>query len=223
MKSKIQDQFVKLLDNLIAYLPNLLAGILLILLGWLVGWIVKRLIIQFFLIIRVGRFLKRSRWEADFSKADVRHGIFNFIGNIGFAIIFIIFLGYALLAWKLDILSGILNRGIFLIPKIVIAFIIFIAGWFLSSWVQLTVLKTLYREQIPRATLISKFIRSMLILFFAAIAFVEIDIAREIVIIGFTAIFVTLCIIAIAIVIFGRKEFPGKTEEPLKEQVSPGE
>lgn len=219
MKTKIQDQFIKLLDNLIAYLPNLLAGILLILLGWLVGWIVKRLIIQFFIIIRVGRFLKRSRWEADFSKADVRHGIFHFIGNIGFAIIFIIFLGYGLLAWKLDILSGLLNRGIFLIPKIVIAFLIFIAGWFLSSWVQLTVLKTLYREQIPRATLISKFIRSMLILFFAAIALVELEIAREIVIIGFTSIFVTLCIIAIAIVIFGGKEFPRKTEEPLKEQV----
>ncbi len=216
MKSKLQDQFSKLLDNLIAYLPNLLAGILLILLGWLVGWIIKRLIIQFLVIMRVGRFLKRSRWESDFSKADVRYGIFNFIGNIGFAVVFIIFVGNALLIWKLNILSGLLNRGVLLIPKVIIAFIIVVAGWLLASWVQLTVLKTLFREQVPRATLISKFIKSMLILFFAAIAFVEIDIAREVVIIGFAAIFITLCIISIAIVISGRKDFLKKPEEGVR-------
>jgi hypothetical protein len=138
---------------------------LLILLGWLAGWIIKRLIIQFLVIMRVGRFLKRSRWESDFSKADVRYGIFNLIGNIGFAVVFIIFVGNALLIWKLNILSGLLNRGVLLIPKVIIAFIIVVAGWLLASWVQLTVLKTLYREQVPRATLISKFIKSMLILF----------------------------------------------------------
>ncbi len=41
METKIQDQFVRLADNLFAYLPNLIGGILLILLGWLAGWIIK--------------------------------------------------------------------------------------------------------------------------------------------------------------------------------------
>ena len=213
MKSKLQEQFSKLLDNIIAYLPNLLGGILLILLGWLAGWIIKRLIIQFLIIMRVGRFLKRSRWESDFSKADVRYGIFNFVGNIGFAIVFIIFVGNALFTWRLNILSGLLNRGVLLIPKIIVAFIIIVAGWLLASWIQLTVLKTLFREQVPRATLISKFIKGMLILFFAAIAFVEIGIAREVVIIGFSALFITLCIIAIAIVIPGRKDILKKPDD----------
>jgi hypothetical protein len=62
----------------------------------------------------------------------------------------------------------------------------------------------------------------MLILFFAAIAFVEIDIAREIIIIGFSSMFVTLCVIAIAIVVIGRKDAK-KIEGSEKWGVTPGE
>ncbi len=216
METKIQDQFLKLFDSILAYLPNLLAGILLILLGWLAGWIIKRVIIQVSMIIKLDRFFRRSRWEADLSKADVRYAIFNFIGNIGYVVVFIIFLDNALVAWKLDVLSDLLNRGILVFPNIIIAFVIFFAGLFIASAVQFAVARTLYREKIPRATLISKFIKSILILFFSAVAFVELDIAREIVTIGFAAIFITLCAIAVAIVIIGGKDLLKKIEEAFE-------
>lgn len=216
METKIQEQFIKLIDSIVAYLPNLLAGILLILLGWLAGWIIKRIIVQVSMIIKVDRFFKRSRWEADLSKADVRYAIFNFIGDIGYAIVFIIFLDNALVAWKLTVLSDLLNRGIIFLPKVIIAIVIFFAGLLIASGVQFAVLKSLYREKIPRATLISKFIKSTLILFFSAIAFVELDIAREIVTIGFAAIFITFCAIAVAIVIIGGKDLLKKIEEAFE-------
>lgn len=217
MDTKIQDQLLRLSDSIIAYLPNLLAGILLLLLGWLVAWIVKRLIIQFSILIRVDRLLRRSRWEASLTKADVRHGIINSVGNVGFAIVFIIFVNNALLAWKLDILSNLLNRGILFLPKILIAAAIFGLGWMMASWVRASVLKSLYRERIPRASLIAKFVESILLLFFSAIAFVELDISSEIVIIAFSAVFITLCAIAIVLTAVGGKDLLKKIEESFKE------
>jgi hypothetical protein len=120
METKIEDQFISFADSVLAYLPNLAGGIILILLGWLVGWIIKRLLIQLSIILRIDRLFKRSRFEDDLSKADVRHSLYHFIGNIGFVIIFLIFLDNALLAWKLHILSEVLSKGILFLPKILV-------------------------------------------------------------------------------------------------------
>jgi len=76
-----------------------------------------------------------------------------------------------------------------LLPKVIIAIVIFGIGWVLASWVEGSVLKSLHREEIPRASLIAKFVKSILLIFFSAISLVELDVAREIVIIGFATIF----------------------------------
>ena len=85
METRVEDQFLKLTDSIIGYLPNFMGGLLLILVGWIAGAIIKRVLIQFSLIVRIDRLFKHSRWEADLSKADVRHSISKFIGNIGHA------------------------------------------------------------------------------------------------------------------------------------------
>ncbi len=218
METNIQDQFVSIADSLLAYMPSFIAGIALILIGWLAGWIVKRLLVQFSVILRVDRFLKRSGFEAEISKADVRYSLYNMIGNIGFAIIFLIFLDNALLAWKLTMLSDLLSKGILFLPKVIIATAIFGIGWLLASWAQGSVLKSLLREEIPRASLISKFVKSILLIFFSAISLVELDVAREIVIIGFATIFITLGIITIVITSAGSKNFLKKLEDSFKKE-----
>ncbi len=218
METKIQDQFISLADSILAFLPNLIGGILLLILGWLAGWVIKKILVQLSMVIRVDRFIKSSRYETDFSKADVRYSLYNLIGNIGFVIIFLIFLDNALLAWKLNILSDLLSKGILFLPKIIIALVIFGAGWLISSWIQISVLKSLHREEIPRASLISRFIKSILLVFFSAISLVELDVAREIIIIGFATIFITLGVIAIVITAVGSKNFLKKLEATFKDE-----
>ena len=134
METKVQDQFIGLADNIIAYLPSLLAGIILVLIGWIAGWMIKRVLVQVSILLRIDRFLRRSRWEADFAKADVRYGLYNLIGNIGYALIFLLFLDNALIAWKLTMLSDLLSKAILFLPKIIIAVSIFGLGWLLSFW-----------------------------------------------------------------------------------------
>ncbi len=219
MDSKIQDQFVGLTDSLLAYLPNFIGGLALILTGWLAGWLIKRILVQFCVILRVDRFLKRTRFEAEVSKADVRYGLYELIGNIGFVIIFLIFLDNALLTWKMDILSDLLSKGILFLPKMIIAVAIFGVGWLLASWVQVSVLKSLHREEIPRASLIAKFIKSILLVFFSAISLVELDVAREIIIIGFATIFITLGAITIVMTVVGGRKFLEKLEDTIRREM----
>jgi hypothetical protein len=218
METRVQDQFLGLAGNIIAYLPSLLAGIVLILIGWIAGWLIKRVLVQLSILLRIDRFLRRSRWEADFAKADVRYGLYNMIGNIGYALIFLLFLDNAFIAWKLQILSDLLSKGILFLPKIIVAASIFGLGWLLAFWAEKSILKSLYREGIPRASLISKFIKIILLLFFSAIALVELDVAHEIVIIGFATTFITISAVAIVITAIGGKSFVEKIGDSFREK-----
>ncbi len=217
METRIQDQFLSFADSLLAYLPNLLAGIVLVLLGWVSGWVVKRILIQISIVLRIDRYFRRSRYSSDFAKADIRYSLYNFVGNIGFALIFLIFLDNALLAWKLNILTDLLSKGILFLPKLIIASVTFGIGLLVASWVQISTLKSLNREEIPRASLISRFIKGILIIFFSAISLVELDVAREIVVIGFSTIFITLGVITVVITAVGGRDFLKKIENSIKE------
>ncbi len=218
METKLQDQFLSLADSIVAYLPSLLAGIILLLIGWLAGWFVKRLLVQVSLILRIDRFLTRSRWADDFSRADVRHGVYNLIGNIGYTLIFLLFLDNALIAWKLTMLSDLLSKGIVYLPKIIIAVVIFVVGWLLAVWAERSVATSLKREAVPRASLISKFIKMILLLFFSAIALVELEVAQIIVIIGFATILVTVSAISIILTAIGGKNFITRIGEQFKDE-----
>jgi Mechanosensitive ion channel, conserved TM helix len=220
METKVGDQFIGLADNIIAYLPSLLAGLVLVLIGLIAGWIIKRILVQLSVLVRIDRFLGRSRWKTDFAKADVRYGLYNLIGNIGFTLVFLLFLDNALIAWNLTILSDLLSKLILFLPKIIIAVSIFGLGWLISFWAEKSLLKSLHREEIPRASLIARFIKVILMLFFSAIALAELDVAREIVIIGFATIFITLGAIAIVITAISGKSFVEKIGNSIREKQS---
>lgn len=218
MNDKVQNLFTGLADKFTAYLPNLLAGIVLVLVGWALGWFVKRVIVQFSVILRLERFLIRSRWSQDFSRGDVRYGFYNFLGNIGFVIVFLILLNAALSAWKLNILSDLLGKGIVFLPRIIIALLIFGIGWLIAASVEKASLKALRREDIPGSSLIARFINAVMLLFFSAMALVELNIARQIVIIGFSTIIITLGALTIVLTLVSGKEFVKKIQNSLEEE-----
>ena len=216
MNDILQHQFIGLGENIIGYLPNLFAGIVLIAAGWFLGWIAKRVTIQLAGIFRVGSYFAGFRWGKDFSKADVRYGFYNFLGNIAFIVVFLIFLGNAFNAWKLKIMSKLMEDTIYFIPRTFASLVTFGVGWLIAIWASRAVESALHRENIPKATLIGSFVKAVLMIFFFAMALVELNIARQIVIIGFATIFGTLGLLTIIIVALGGKEFVQKILQSFK-------
>lgn len=204
MDKNFQDLFYNLWQKIIGYLPNLLAGVLLLLLGWLIGWLIKRVVIQLLAVLKFDKLFTRVKWKSAISKADIRFALYNFIGNIIFFIVFLIFLNSALDALNLFILSRLIEQGVLFIPKLFVASIIIGAGLLIASRASGAVFHSLLKENIQHASLISRFIKFVIILFFSAMALEEINLATDIVVIGFTTVIVTISIITIIIVMSGK-------------------
>jgi len=204
MDKNFQDLFFNLWQKIIGYLPNLLAGILLLLLGWFLGWFIKRIVIQLLTVLKFDRLFTRLKWKSAISKADIRYALYNFIGNIIFFIVFLIFLNSALDAMNLLILSHLIEQGVLFIPRLLVAFIIIGIGFLIASRSSGAVFHALLKENIQNASLLSRLVKFVIILFFSAMALVEIDLASEIVVIGFTTVIVTISISTIIIIIAGK-------------------
>lgn len=205
MNNILNDTFLDFGKQIINYLPNLLAAIVLILIGWLIGWFVKRITIQLLVVLRFERVALRLQWKRALSKADVRYAVFNFIGDIAFFIVFLIFLTSALDALKLKVISSLIHESVLFIPRLIIALLIFGLGWIVASRVSNSVYHALLKEKIQYYSLISRMVKFVAVLFFFAMALVETEIAPQIVIIGFTTIMITLGILVIAIAILNHK------------------
>lgn len=201
--------FGELLHNLgsqiINFAPNLVASLLLLVLGVVTGWFVKRLVIRICVVFRLDRYLPRVRWRQALSKADVRYALYSSVGNLAFTLVFLIFLYSALIELKLTVFSGLLQQGIFFLPRLAGSFVIFAAGLFFASRIAVSTQVALLREGIPRTTLIGRFVKGSLALFFSAMALTVLDIARPVVLIGFAVIFATLGTLAVVTVAVGGK------------------
>ncbi len=214
----MQQMFQNIGNTISEYLPGFFGGLFLVILGLALGWLVKRIIIQLAVILRLERFFIRFRWAKDFSKGDVRYGFYSFIGGLVSWFIFLFFLNEAFRLWKLTALSDLLKNALLFIPKLSIALLVLGLGWFIAAAVFAVTQKAFRRERIPRASLIAGFIRMVVLIFFTAMALAELNIAREIVVIGFAVIFITLGVLTIVLALNGGKELAKRMLEPFEDE-----
>jgi hypothetical protein len=207
MGSPLQNALSALTERFGAYLPNLVAGLVLLILGWLLGWLLKRIVVRILAVFRIDRLLRRFRWGDGFDKADVRYAIIEYAGNAVFVALFLVFLNASLEALQLTALSSLIQQGVLFIPRLVIAVVVLAFGWIVAGWVAGSIQKALLKEDVPRPTLIARFAKLVIVLFASAMALAEIDVAREVVIVGFGVAMVTLGALAVVMVSIGGKGF----------------
>jgi hypothetical protein len=200
MDEALRQVFTTLFRSVVAFAPQVSSVLVLVAVGWLCAWVVKRLVIRVCVVLRIERVFRQTRWGAALSKADVRYALFSAIGNVAFVIVFLAFANAALVALNLKQLSALLAQGASFIPRAIIALTIIALGSVVAGRVALAIQSGLKKEDVPRATLAGRFSRAVLLLFFSAMALVEIEVAPTVVLIGFTVAMVTLAVIAILVV-----------------------
>jgi hypothetical protein len=215
MNRSLNDLLYGMGTRIVDYIPNLLAGVVLVGVGWLLGWLAKRVTVQMLVFFRFDRLLRRFRWGSGLGKADLRYAVFETLGNAVFAVVFLILLNAAFQAWKLGVLSNLIQAGVLYVPRLIFALIVFGLGWIVSEWVGTSTRRTLAKESIPRSALVGRFVKGVLLLTFSAMALAELGFARIIVVIGYGVSVVTLSVLSVVAAHYLGKSL---TEKPVKEK-----
>lgn len=181
MDQKPIESVQDVMSNIVNYLPSLFAGLVVLVLGALAAWIVSKLIVRVLIFLRLDRVVTRLGWGRALEKGDVRHSLFGLLGTVCGVILFLVFLENAMLLWKLTVLSELLERFVQLIPRLITAAIMLLVGWGIAGVVSRAVQRGLIQEEFERARLVSRIVRSAILVVTCAIALVELEVAVAIV------------------------------------------
>jgi Mechanosensitive ion channel, conserved TM helix len=189
MEQQMWSSFSEVLTNLKNYLPSLLAGMVVLLLGGICAWIGARLLVRLLLFSRVDRVIVRLGWSRALEKADVRQSLFSFAGLAFGAVVFLVFLENAIVIWRLTVLSSLLQRFLELIPKLLAAGLALLVGWGTAVAAARFVRRTLEQEDFARARLAGRAVYAGVLMTTLAIVLVQLEVAPAVIIGAFLITF----------------------------------
>jgi hypothetical protein len=185
-----------LVTNLAGYIPTIVAGLAVLLLGLLAAWAASHLLVRLLVLMRLDRVMARLRWTSALESADARHTLFELFGTVVGIFIFLVFVANALVIWRLTVLSDLFTRMLLRIPEIVVAALILLVGWSIANLATRAIQQLLFREHFRRPRLVATLVRWVILVTAFAAALVELQIAVTIVTGAFLIAFgaVALCL-----------------------------
>ncbi len=182
------------------YLPTFTAGLVVVGVGVVVGWLAKRAAIAALKWVRLDRLGGPTSWRAALAKGDVREALYNVVGTIAFSVVLLVFMDNALQIWGLTVLAGEVDRVIAYLPNLAIAGLIIGVGTLIASSVGERVEGAFAEAHLASPQLLGGMAKAAVLAIVAALAVWELDFARQIVmgafLIGFGSIGVAFAIAA---------------------------
>ena len=189
-----QNAFVTVSSNvllsIINFLPNLLASLVVFLVGLiLAGWL-KALVVKLLNVIQLSELVKKSGLNQFLEKAEVKLKIEEILGGIVKWLVILIFSVTAINILGLSTVSAVLETVLNYVPKVVSAVLVLTVGVLLAGLVESLIKGALGQIDIKASRLLGK-IASWLIGVFATLAAInELGIAQSLIntlFIGFVA------------------------------------
>jgi hypothetical protein len=192
------------------FLPDLIAGAVVVLVGWAIAALLRRVIVG--LLPRAGfdRFL--SKYGLTGRPPESRAGS-RAVGTATFWVVMLIALMQAANIWRLSSVAGGLARVLAYLPNVVAAVIIFGAAFIVASWVG-DRLRESPAAQRSYSAILPGAVRAAILTIGAFVALRQLLIAPEMLVIAFTLVFGAIAVAtALAFGLGGRRAAERMTDD----------
>ena len=177
--------FRDVVERLAHVTPRLLAMVVVILLGWAVAAIVRRLTVRVFRMADVDARCARWGLTASLSRSGIGQPPSQVIGQLVFWTIFFVAILTSVEALEMPATAGMAAGVVRFLPNLVIAILVWMVGWLLANFMAQTVLIAAVNAQVALAPLIAGAVRWLVLVFAGAAALTQLGIAREMVLLTF--------------------------------------
>jgi len=222
MQETSTQPFSELARQFWGFLPSFAAGILVLAIGAVAGWVVKRTLVRLLLWMRLDRLASRGGWRTALGKADVRAALYNAIGNVALVLVLLLFADDVLKRWGLAAPSRLIAAILVYLPNVAVVALILVIGMVVSAALGTRVERALAEEGFGRARLLGRIVKGALLAVVVTLALWQLQFAREIVLGAFLISFGALGVAFALAVGLGSAKAIQRGWEALFEKKEPG-
>jgi hypothetical protein len=210
MQDVIRESVADFVRGIGNFLPNILAAIVILLVGWVVARVLRAAMGRGLRLARLPDIAERAGIEDFLRKGGVTRSASDLVAVLVYWLVMLVVLLTAVNALRLEMASQLLNQILLYIPNIIVAVIVVIVGMYAASFVAGLVRTAAANAGIEEAGMVAGLARYALIIFAFAIALNQLRIGQDIVANAFLLLFGAACLASALAVGLGAREIVGR-------------
>jgi hypothetical protein len=188
-QSAISDSFNKFLGKVITFLPNLLAMITILIIGFVIAWIVKKILLSFLGAIQFDKVSERWGLTHLIAQGGVTYSSANLLSRFFYWIIVLVTLILGINALEVAATQHFISQFFNYLPHLFAALIILVIGYLIAIFVGQATLIAAVNAQMESAKLIAHSVRWFVIILSWTMALYHLGIAEKVIVAAFSITF----------------------------------
>jgi len=181
-------------NQLIQFFPQLLIGIFIFIIGWIIAILLRKGMVSFFKFIRLDRIAEKSGIENFLIKGGAQYSTVNILANLIYWFLMFALTMAVLHSLGLDAAKELFNSILLYIPNIIVAILVLIFGSLTAKLVRGVLYTYLSNIRIAGAEFISNIIYWAIILLVFSVTLQQLSIGGQLLISAFEIAFGGLCL-----------------------------
>jgi hypothetical protein len=188
-KAAMTDSFNKFFGKVITFLPNLLAMITIVIIGFLIAWAIKVLLLRFLKAIKFDRMSERWGLPPMPPKGGMSHSPAKLLSRFFYWVIVLITLILGINALEVAATQNFITQFFNYLPNLFAAIIILVIGYLVAIFLGQAALIAAVNAQMGSAKLLSRSVRWFIIVLSLAMSLYHLGLAERVIVSGFSITF----------------------------------
>jgi len=188
-RNAVSNSFDKFLAKVIAFLPDLLTMITILIVGFFIAWIFKKLLFHFLKAIHFDRVSERWGLTRILSKGGVPYTPTHLLTRFLYWMIIIMTVLLGINALEVVVARNLITQFFNYLPHLFAAMIILVVGYLVAVFLGQAALIAAVNAQMESAKFLSRAVRWFIVILSLTMALYHLGIAAKVVIVAFTIIF----------------------------------
>lgn len=181
--------FTSFWTELARFVPQLLAALVLLFIGWLLAKLARTGIMRLLKLLNFDRVTERSGLESFLKQAELDVSVASILGNLVYWLIILVMIVTVANSLGLHMVADLFNKVVLYIPNVIVAILVLVFGTILARFINRIVFAWLNNVGFSGALTVSTFSEYAMLIFVFFIALEQLQIASELITAAFTIAF----------------------------------
>ena len=166
-------------DRIMFYLPRLVGAPIILLAGWALATVVRRVITHGLRLLRVDRLAEKARLNEILRRGDIRFGFVDMLGELAYWLLLICAVMITLQFIGVTVAEEWLERFGYFIPHVLLSIAVFLFGTLIASFLGASVRAASLNAGIPRGHLLGQVVYSAVLILTVIIALEQLQVVTR--------------------------------------------